>query len=71
MEKAEAEKGWITLLPEEAFAYGYQGEMKHFVECARDGKEPRETFEDGYMVNIILDASYKSMKTGKWEKIEY
>lgn len=71
VEKAETEKGWITLLPEEAFAYGYQAEMKHFVQCIRDGKEPRETFEDGYIVNTILDAGYKSMKTGKWEKIEY
>lgn len=35
VEKAETEKGWITLLPEEAFAYGYQAEMKHFVECIR------------------------------------
>lgn len=45
--------------------------MKHFVECVRDGKGPRETFEDGYIVNAILDAGYKSMKTGRWEKIEY
>jgi predicted dehydrogenase len=71
VEKAETEKGWITPLPEEAFTYGYQAEMKHFVECVRDGKEPRETFEDGYIVNAILDAGYKSMKTGRWEKIEY
>ncbi len=44
--------------------------MKHFVECVRDGKEPRETFEEGYIVDVILDAVYKSMKTGNWERIE-
>ncbi len=63
-------KGGVIPLPEEAFTYGYQAEMKHFVECVRDGKEPWETFEDGYIVNAILDAGYKSIRTGKWEKIE-
>ncbi len=71
VEKAEVEKGWISPLPEEAFSYGYQGEMKHFVECVKDGKESRETFKDGYIVNAVLDTGYKSMKTGRWEKIEY
>lgn len=71
VEKAEAEKGWVRPLPEEAFAYGYQAELKHFVECIRDGKQPRENFEDGYVVNAVLDAGYRSMKTGRWEKIEY
>ena len=56
-------------LPEEAFAYGYQAEMRHFVECVRDGREPRETYEDGYIVNCILDAGYESMKKNKWVKV--
>jgi predicted dehydrogenase len=56
-------------LPEEAFAYGYQGEMRHFVECVREGRAPRETFEDGYIVNLLLDTAYRSMESGKWEKV--
>lgn len=47
------------------------GGNETFVHCVGEGEEPRETFEDGYIVNAILDAGYKSMKTGKWEKIEY
>lgn len=69
VEKAESESGWIIPVPEEAFVYGYQAEMKHFVECVRDGKQPRETYEDGYIVNTIMDAAYRSMKSGCWEKV--
>jgi hypothetical protein len=31
---------------------------------------PTETFYDGYVVNCILDALYKSAETGKWEDVE-
>jgi predicted dehydrogenase len=58
-------------LPEEAFAYGYQAEMRHFVECVRDGAPPRETYEDGWIVNLILDAGYRSMRGGKWVRVKY
>ncbi|MFC2076219.1 Gfo/Idh/MocA family protein [candidate division KSB1 bacterium] len=71
VEKADAETGWVRPVPEEAFTYGYQGEMKHFVDCLRLGKKPREDFLDGYIVNIILDAGYESMKSGKWVKVSY
>ncbi|MGH9628162.1 MAG: Gfo/Idh/MocA family oxidoreductase [Bryobacteraceae bacterium] len=66
VEKADIDFGWTRPLPEEAFAYGYQAEMRHFVECVRDGVQPRETYEDGYIVNCILDAGYQSMKSGQW-----
>jgi predicted dehydrogenase len=71
IEKADIDFGWTRPLPEEAFAYGYQAEMRHFVECVRDGATPRETYEDGYVVNCILDAGYESMKTNKWIRVKY
>jgi predicted dehydrogenase len=71
IEKADIDFGWTRPLPEEAFAYGYQAEMRHFVECVRDGKTPRETYEDGYIVNLILDAGYRSMKKNKWIRVKY
>jgi predicted dehydrogenase len=71
VEKADIDFGWTRPLPEEAFAYGYQAEMRHFVECARDRATPRETYEDGYVVNCILDAGYESMRSGKWVGVEY
>ena len=71
VEKADIDFGWTKPLPEEAFTYGYQAEMRHFVECARDGATPRETYADGYIVNVVLDAGYESMRTRKWVRVKY
>jgi predicted dehydrogenase len=71
VEKADIDFGWTRPLPEEAFAYGYQAEMRHFVECVRDGVTPRETYEDGFIVNTILDAGYASIRTNKWIRVRY
>jgi predicted dehydrogenase len=71
VEKADTDSGWTCPLPEEAFAYGYQAEMRHFVECVRNHVMPRETYEDGYMVNCVLDAGYESMRSGKWVRVEH
>lgn len=71
VEKAEADKGWVFPVVEEAWVYGYHEEMYHFVRCVEKGEMPRETYEDGYIVNAILDAGYRSIRTGRWEKIIY
>lgn len=71
VEKAEAETGWLFPPVDEAWIYGYREEMKHFVECVAQGQMPRETFEDGYIVNCILEAAYRSMETKRWEKVDY
>jgi hypothetical protein len=34
------------------------------------GTEPRETFYDGYVVNAVMDAAYKSAQTRQWEPVE-
>jgi predicted dehydrogenase len=39
------------------------------IEAFRSGRQPRETFRDGYAVNMILDAAYRSMKSGCWEPV--
>jgi len=71
VEKAEADKGWVIPCVDEARTYGYHEEMRHFVECVKKGVSPRETFEDGYISDVIIDAGYKSMKSRKWEKVKY
>lgn len=71
VEKAEAETGWLFPPVDEAWIYGYREEMRHFIECVERGVMPRETFEDGYIVNCILDAAYRSMQTKRWEKVTY
>jgi len=69
VEKAEADTGWVFACVDEARVYGYHEEMRHFVECIEKGQTPRQTFEDGYLVNVILDAAYRSMEGGTWEEI--
>src|SRR5438046_2913276 len=71
VEKADIDFGWTRPLPEEAFAYGYQAEMRHFVDCVRNGAAPRETYEDGYVVHRVLDAGYQSMRSSKWVRVKY
>lgn len=70
MEKADAETGFVYPIPDEARHYGYSEELRHFAECWLGGTEPRESFVDGYIVNVILDACYRSMKSGRWEPVE-
>jgi predicted dehydrogenase len=69
VEKADAETGWVYPVPEEARAYGFSQQFRHFVTAFERGEQPDETFEDGYIVNCILDACYRSMKSGVWEKV--
>jgi hypothetical protein len=35
-----------------------------------EGKQPMETFYDGYVVNAIMDACYKSAGSKQWEPVE-
>src|ERR1700716_1674376 len=70
MEKADADVGWVFPIPDEARVYGYHEEMRHFVQCFVEGKQPREDFIDGYIVNCVLDAAYTSMKSGHWEPVQ-
>ena len=69
VEKADSETGWVYPVPEEARAYGFSQEMRHFVSCFERGIVPDETFADGHIVNVILDACYRSMSTGTWETV--
>jgi len=34
------------------------------------GGTPQETFYDGYVVNAVMDACYRSAKSGAWEPVE-
>ena len=69
VEKAEAKKGWMCPMWREHEIYGYLAELSHFINCIAKDEKPRETYRDGYVVNCILDACYRSIKTGKWQPI--
>ncbi len=69
VEKADAETGWIFPVPDEVRVHGHDLMLADVIEAYRNGHEPTETFRDGYMVNLVLDAAYRSMKSGRWEAI--
>jgi predicted dehydrogenase len=70
LEKADAETGWVFPVPDEARVYGYQEEMRHFVECVAKGQQPRESYADGVAVNRVVDACYRSMQSKRWEAVK-
>jgi myo-inositol 2-dehydrogenase / D-chiro-inositol 1-dehydrogenase len=65
MEKAGTTQGWTFTIFEEAFNQGYPQELKHFIECVRENKEPLVTGEDGRAVLEMMFAAYESARTGQ------
>jgi predicted dehydrogenase len=68
-EKTDADVGWVYPVPDETHVHGHDAMMSDVVEAFRRGRAPRETFEDGLIVNRILDAAYRSMDSGRWESV--
>jgi predicted dehydrogenase len=65
MEKAGSTKGWTFTIFEEAFNQGYPQELKHFITCVREEKEPAVIGEDGRAVLELIYAAYESAGTGR------
>jgi myo-inositol 2-dehydrogenase / D-chiro-inositol 1-dehydrogenase len=65
LEKAGSTQGWTFTIFEEAFNQGYPHELRHFIECVREGKTPVVTGRDGRAVLEILYAAYASARTGQ------
>ena len=70
-EKVDADTGWVYPVPNETYAHGHDAMMADVVSAFRDGRQPQETFEDGLIVNSILDAAYRSIESGHWEAVGY
>jgi predicted dehydrogenase len=69
-EKAESDNGWLFPVGDEVHALGYPHMLTDMLDSLEQNKLPQETFYDGYVVNAIMDACYKSAKTKKWEPVE-
>ncbi len=69
-EKAESESGWVFPVGDEVGALGYTEMFADMFNSLDEGKEPLETFYDGYVINAIMDACYKSAESKKWEPVE-
>jgi predicted dehydrogenase len=69
-EKAEGDTGWLYPVGDEIGALGYVEMFLDMFNSMDAGRAPKETFYDGYIVNTIIDACYKSAQSKKWESIE-
>jgi Predicted dehydrogenases and related proteins len=69
-EKAESNSGWLFPVGDELNELGYNHMFMDMLNALEQGADPKETFYDGYVVNCILDAAYRSAKTKQWEPVK-
>ena len=65
VEKQNAESGVMPVVAQEAVAYGYEAEDRHFVRAFLGREAPRLTWHDGVEVVRVLMAAYQSAEQGK------
>ena len=65
IEKQNAEMGQMPVVANEAAAYGYEAEDRHFVRAFLKNERPALTFEDGLEVVRLLMAGYLSAEQGR------
>jgi predicted dehydrogenase len=68
-EKAESNTGWLFPVGDELNDLGYNHMFTDVFNAFEKGTAPKETFYDGYIVNAVLDAAYRSAKTKLWEPV--
>jgi predicted dehydrogenase len=69
-EKSESESGWQFPVGDELNELGYNHMFLDMFSALENGGQPRETFYDGYIVNAVMDACYKSVESKKWEPVD-
>jgi predicted dehydrogenase len=65
LEKQNAETGLMPVIANEAAAYGYENEDRHFVRVFLGKEKPLLTFDDGLDVVKLLMAAYQSAEQRK------
>jgi predicted dehydrogenase len=68
-EKAEGDTGWLFPVGDEVGALGYTDMFTDMLNALDNGEKPMEDFYDGYVVNAIMDAAYRSMESKRWEPV--
>ncbi|MDB5023489.1 MAG: Gfo/Idh/MocA family oxidoreductase [Mucilaginibacter sp.] len=69
-EKAESNSGWLFPVGDEVHELGYSHMFTDMFEAIEEKRQPLESFYDGYVVNSIIDAAYRSAKSGIWETVQ-
>jgi predicted dehydrogenase len=65
VEKQNAEMGLMPVVANEAVAYGYEAEDRHFVRCFLGKEKPLLTLADGVEVMQMLMTAYQSAEEGR------
>ena len=65
VEKQNAEMGLMPVVANEAMAYGYEAENRHFARVFQGKERPLLTFDDGLEVVKVLMAAYMSAESGR------
>ena len=65
VEKQNAEVGQMPVVANEAAAYGYEAEDRHFVHAFLNKQKPALTFDDGLRVVKVLMTAYMSAEQGR------
>jgi predicted dehydrogenase len=68
-EKAESNSGWLFPVGDEAHELGYTNMFTDMFDALEGGRQPLETFYDGYVVNAVMDAAYRSASSRAWEPV--
>ena len=69
-EKAESDRGWLFPVGDEVTEFGYVDMFTDMFDAIDQGREPVETFYDGYVVNAVMDACFRSSASRQWEPVE-
>ena len=69
-EKSESATGWLFPVGDESSELGYVDMFTDMFGAIDGGGTPRESFYDGYVVNAIMDACYRSAKARAWMPVE-
>jgi predicted dehydrogenase len=69
-EKAETAAGWLFPVGDEVSELGYVDMFSDMFDALDGGTTPRETLYDGYVVNAVMEAAYRSARSGSWETVD-
>jgi len=69
-EKAESNSGWLFPVGDEINDLGYNHMFTDMFDAIENNRQPSENFYDGYVVNCILDAAFRSAASKQWEPVK-
>jgi len=68
IEKISSKEGWTPAAPDENWAFGYQAELKDFIDCATSGNTPQSDLVLAIDTTMALYAAYLSAESNGVEQ---